>query len=97
MWETLDPRNEHFEHKFPVVTENSHPESAEPPHAASPPTSREARHWIMNPRTRYDAGGWDDLLPDSRIRCDVVTGDHFSIMRQPVVFELAEAIARAFG
>ena len=39
--------------------------------------------WMMGPRALYGPHGWDKLLP--RVECKVVQGDHWSIMRAPIV------------
>ena len=43
----------------------------------------ELQKWMMGPRNLYDSHGWDKLLPD--VKCKVVQGDHWSIMRAPAV------------
>ena len=51
-------------------------------------TANAARDWIMDPRSDFGPNGWDELLPGADIECEVITGDHFSIMRKPGVLEL---------
>lgn len=47
--------------------------------------------WIR--RADYGASGWDILLPGANITCDLVVGDHFSIMKKPGVLELGDKMA----
>ncbi|KAK5652180.1 hypothetical protein OQA88_10823 [Cercophora sp. LCS_1] len=58
-------------------------------------TGNAARDWIMDPRKSFDANGWDELLPGAHIKCEVVTGDHFSIMRKPGIAELGRRLGEA--
>lgn len=47
-------------------------------------TATPAHRWIMEKRTTTDlggGGGWEALLP--RVEVEVVSGDHFTIMRSP--------------
>ncbi|KAK1760384.1 acyl transferase acyl hydrolase lysophospholipase [Echria macrotheca] len=54
-----------------------------------------AADWIMDPRSDFGPGGWEALLPGREIKCKVVAGDHFSIMRKPGVVELGKQLADA--
>ncbi|KAK4464770.1 hypothetical protein QBC42DRAFT_220122 [Cladorrhinum samala] len=54
-----------------------------------------ARDWMMDPRSGFGPGGWDELVPGKQVRCEVVKGDHFSIMRRPGVLELGEKLSEA--
>ncbi|KAK4225579.1 hypothetical protein QBC38DRAFT_530435 [Podospora fimiseda] len=56
-----------------------------------------ARDWMMDPRTNFGPSGWDELIPGVKMNCEVVKGDHFSIMRKPGVFGLAERLREAAG
>ncbi|KAI1498991.1 hypothetical protein F5X99DRAFT_420173 [Biscogniauxia marginata] len=51
------------------------------------------RDWIMDQREDYGANGWEMLLPEVEIICEVVTGDHFNMMRHPGVEELGGRLA----
>ncbi|KAK3374152.1 hypothetical protein B0T24DRAFT_704334 [Lasiosphaeria ovina] len=51
--------------------------------------------WIMDPRESFGTNGWEILLPGGDIRCEAITGDHFSIMRKPGVTELGHRLAKA--
>jgi len=42
-----------------------------------------AQDWIMEPRKDFGGNGWEKLIPG--IECEIVDGDHFSIMRMPKV------------
>jgi len=54
-----------------------------------------AGDWIMDSRTEFGANGWDKLLPGAEVMCEVVTGDHFSIMRKPGVLEVGKRLGEA--
>lgn len=54
-----------------------------------------AGDWIMDPRTEFGANGWDQLLPGAEVVCEVVTGDHFSIMQKPGVLEVGRQLGEA--
>ncbi|KAK3369970.1 hypothetical protein B0H63DRAFT_564230 [Podospora didyma] len=54
-----------------------------------------ARDWIMDPRQSFEASGWETILPGARIKCEVIVGDHFSIMRKPGIVELGKRLADA--
>ncbi|KAI1371583.1 hypothetical protein F4677DRAFT_464190 [Hypoxylon crocopeplum] len=51
-----------------------------------------ASDWIMDPRKSYGPNGWDTLLPGANITCEVVTGDHFSMMKKPGITELGSKL-----
>ncbi|KAK4198880.1 putative polyketide synthase [Triangularia verruculosa] len=40
-----------------------------------------ARDWMMDTRSDFGPNGWEMLLPGTDIKCEVVDGDHFTIMR----------------
>lgn len=42
-----------------------------------------AQRWLLLPRSELGANGWEKLVPG--VECEVVDGDHFSIMRKPLV------------
>lgn len=54
-----------------------------------------AKDWMMDKRTDQGPGGWDALVPGAKVECEVVTGDHFSIMRRPNILELGEKLREA--
>lgn len=54
-----------------------------------------AKDWIMDKRTDHGPGGWEALVPGAKVECQVVTGDHFSIMRRPNILELGEKLRKA--
>lgn len=56
-----------------------------------------ASDWMMDKRSSYKACGWDDLMLGAAIDCNVVEGNHFSIMRKPGIEQLAAAINRGLG
>lgn len=56
-----------------------------------------AGDWIMDPRGKVAADGWDVLMPGAGIRCESVEGDHFGIMRRPGVVELGGKLDKALG
>lgn len=56
-----------------------------------------AGDWMMDPRRSFGPGGWDELVPGIQVKCEVVKGDHFSIMRRPGVLELGERLSEAVG
>lgn len=66
-------------------------------HQPASGSANAAADWIMDPRQSYDAGGWEALLPGVKFTCDVISGDHFSIMRKPGVIELGAGLSRAMG
>ncbi|KAI1276423.1 hypothetical protein F5Y07DRAFT_399418 [Xylaria sp. FL0933] len=55
-----------------------------------------ASSWVLKPRQDYGPHGWDMLLPETSIQCRVVQGDHFSIMKTPVVAEVGRLLGKAF-
>ena len=40
-----------------------------------------AQDWILEPRKDFGGNGWEKLIPG--VECEVLDGDHFSIMRTP--------------
>ena len=56
-----------------------------------PPPPREGEldpksmKWLFNNRTDFGANGWDELLEEANITCTSVGGNHFTIMREPIV------------
>ncbi|KAI9824128.1 MAG: hypothetical protein M1819_001083 [Sarea resinae] len=54
-----------------------------------------AEDWMMDPRSSYETNGWEALLPGATFTCDVVSGDHFSIMRRPGVLDLGAKLSKA--
>ena len=42
-----------------------------------------AQDWILEPRKDFGGNGWERLVPG--VDCEVVDGDHFSMMRRPKV------------
>ncbi|KAH8879306.1 ketoacyl-synt-domain-containing protein [Thozetella sp. PMI_491] len=53
-----------------------------------------AKDWIMEKRIDHGPGGWDALVPNAKVQCEVVRGDHFSILRRPHILELGEKLRR---
>ncbi|KAL8729534.1 MAG: hypothetical protein Q9181_004967 [Wetmoreana brouardii] len=50
-------------------------------------------NWLLEDRTDFGANGWDQLIPgEGRVRFATIKGNHFTMMRQPVVDELAALI-----
>ena len=45
----------------------------------------EARDWLFGDRKGYGAEGWDRLIGTGNVRCHVVEGNHFSMMKAPQV------------
>ena len=41
--------------------------------------------WLLQNRTDFGCNGWDDLLPGGKMRFATVSGNHFTMMRQPAV------------
>ncbi len=41
-----------------------------------------AGDWLLHPRQSHGPMGWDRMIPN--VRCAVVEGNHFTIMRQPL-------------
>ncbi|KAI1345461.1 Alpha/Beta hydrolase protein [Xylaria sp. FL0043] len=54
-----------------------------------------ASNWVLKPRLDYGPHGWDMLI-QINIQCRVVEGDHFSIMKTPVVTEVGKLLGKAF-
>ena len=48
-----------------------------------------AQRWLLLWRRDFGANGWDQLVP--KVVCDVVEGNHFSIMQKPQVRSVARA------
>ncbi|CAK7230710.1 Type I Iterative PKS [Sporothrix bragantina] len=51
-----------------------------------------AQDWIMDPRKDKGPNGWESLLPSAKIACQVVPGDHFTIMRRPGITDLGRVV-----
>ncbi|KAK3994996.1 putative polyketide synthase [Cladorrhinum sp. PSN332] len=47
-----------------------------------------ARDWMMDSRGSFGPSGWEELISGTEVKCEVVNGDHFSIMRTPGALEL---------
>ena len=45
--------------------------------------ANKCRDWMLNDREKFDADGWDQLLP--RVDIKIVGGNHFSMMKAPNV------------
>ena len=41
--------------------------------------------WLLENRRDLGPGGWERLLGDSKVRCVSVEGNHFTMMREPIV------------
>ncbi|KGO38588.1 Acyl transferase/acyl hydrolase/lysophospholipase [Penicillium expansum] len=53
----------------------------------------QAEDWILDPRGNAGPNGWDSLVPGVVVRCAVIPGDHFTMMRRPGVNELGAKLA----
>ncbi|KAL9606585.1 MAG: hypothetical protein Q9179_000239 [Wetmoreana sp. 5 TL-2023] len=50
-------------------------------------------NWLLEDRTDFGANGWDQLIPgEGKMRFATIKGNHFTMMRQPAVDELAALI-----
>ena len=45
--------------------------------------ANKAQDWIVEPRRDFGGNGWEKLVPG--VRCEVVDGDHFTVMKAPKV------------
>lgn len=55
-----------------------------------------AGDWMMNTRSDFGPCGWDEILSGTRVGCEVVAGDHFSIMQRPGALVMATNIRKTF-
>ncbi|KAI9877508.1 MAG: hypothetical protein M1830_003738 [Pleopsidium flavum] len=60
------------------------PTDPRPPPTADDPKSMK---WLLNNRTDFGYNGWDDLLGAKNITTTNVAGNHFTMMREPLVRE----------
>lgn len=58
------------------------PEDPRPPPQEDDPKSM---NWLLNNRTDFGYNGWDQLLDPQRCTCVSVSGNHFTMMRPPIV------------
>lgn len=54
-------------------------------------SDNEAQRWIMDAREWKGANGWESYLPN--VQVEVVSGNHFSLMRRPQVCSLPPSIS----
>ncbi|KAJ5174236.1 Acyl transferase/acyl hydrolase/lysophospholipase [Penicillium canariense] len=55
----------------------------------------QAEDWILDPRKNAGPNGWDSLVSGVPVTCAVIPGDHFTMMRNPGVKELAAKMTEA--
>ena len=58
------------------------PEDPRPPPQKDDPKSM---NWLLNNRTNFGFNGWDQLLGEENCTCASVSGNHFTMMREPIV------------
>ncbi|KAK0739379.1 hypothetical protein B0T21DRAFT_285107 [Apiosordaria backusii] len=54
-----------------------------------------ARDWMMDTRSDFGPNGWETLLSGAEIKCEVIEGDHFTIMRDSGVLKLGTLLRDA--
>lgn len=59
-----------------------YPDDPRPPAQADDPKSM---NWLLNNRTDFGYNGWDQLLDPQKCSCVSVSGNHFTMMRMPIV------------
>lgn len=59
-----------------------YPDDPRPPPQADDPKSM---NWLLNNRTDFGYNGWDQLLDPQKCTCVSVPGNHFTMMRMPIV------------
>lgn len=59
-----------------------YPEDPRPPAQEDDPKSM---NWLLNNRTDFGYNGWDQLLDPQKCTCVSVSGNHFTMMRLPIV------------
>ncbi|KAL9030755.1 MAG: hypothetical protein Q9196_001159 [Gyalolechia fulgens] len=60
-----------------------------PPREDDPKTMK----WLLEDRTEFGANGWDELIPgEGKLRFATIHGNHFTMMRKPMIDELATLI-----
>ena len=55
------------------------------PHSHDVANFDRIQRWLMTSRENYSPNGWDKLVT-TEIKCSIVDGDHFSMMRDPKVW-----------
>ena len=58
------------------------PEDPRPPPQEDDPKSMK---WLLNNRTDFGYNGWDKLLGGENMTMDKISGNHFTMMREPIV------------
>ncbi|MCJ1476563.1 hypothetical protein MMC13_005229 [Lambiella insularis] len=51
--------------------------------------------WLVENRRDLGPAGWDTLLGNAEIRCESVEGNHFTMMREPIIHEVGRLIKEA--
>ncbi|MCJ1465252.1 hypothetical protein MMC07_003868 [Pseudocyphellaria aurata] len=69
-----------------------YPTDPRPPPSANDPASMK---WLLNNRTDFGFNGWDQLLGGENISTTSVEGNHFSMMKKPLIHKLAQLIEEA--
>ena len=59
-----------------------YPDDPRPPPQDDDPA---AMKWLLNNRTDFGPNGWDMLLGENKCTCVTLGGNHFSMMKEPVV------------
>ncbi|KUJ15366.1 ketoacyl-synt-domain-containing protein [Mollisia scopiformis] len=52
-------------------------------------------YWLTNNRTDLGSNGWEKLVGGKNIKCMSTSGNHFTMMRQPITTELAALMKEA--
>jgi hypothetical protein len=48
-------------------------------------------NWLLNNRTDFGYNGWDKLLGAENCTCVSIEGNHFTMMREPIVSNSLES------
>lgn len=65
------------------------------PRPAPSPNDPKSMKWLLNNRTDFGFNGWDQLLGGENISTTSVEGNHFSMMKEPLIRQLAKLIKEA--
>ena len=69
-----------------------YPDDPRPPPQDDDPASMK---WLLNNRTDFAGNGWEKLVGEDKCEFAVIDGNHFTMMKEPVVSSLSSLCARA--
>ena len=68
---------------------SKYPDSPRPPPQDDDPASMK---WLLNNRTDFSPNGWDKLVGEGNCTCVTLEGNHFTMMKEPIVSSLSDVI-----